>query len=64
MNKFAVYGKVVGSKFLGVFEAETAEQAEEMALNSDAAYVSICHQCSSQIEEANIEEVTSEIEED
>lgn len=47
---------------MGVFEAETAAEAEAMAMEAEG-YVSICHQCSSQIEEANIEKVTSEIEE-
>lgn len=63
MKKFAVYGRVVGSKFLGVFEAETANEAEEKAL-AENGYVSVCHQCSDQIEEAEIDGVTSEIQED
>jgi hypothetical protein len=61
--KYAVYGKVRASKFLGTFEAESAEKAIEMALNSDAAYVSVCHQCSRDIEDPEIDEATAEEEE-
>jgi len=41
MKKWAVMGHVVGSKFLGIFEAETKEEAEDMAIESDAASVSL-----------------------
>lgn len=50
MKKFRVFGVVTGTKYLGEFEAETKEQAEEMALNSGANYVSQCHQCTEEFE--------------
>jgi hypothetical protein len=31
MAKFRVYGKVVATKYIGEFEADSKEQAEEMA---------------------------------
>jgi len=46
MPLFRVNATVTGSKYLGEFEAETAEDAIEMALNSDRAVVSLCHHCS------------------
>ena len=60
--KYNVYAHVVGSKFLGTFEAETPEQAEQMALDNNGS-VNICHHCAEEIEDAEIDSVTSEIEE-
>jgi len=63
MPKFAVYGKVVGTKFLGYFVAETAETAEEaadLAMESDESFVSICHQCADQISDPEIASVEAE----
>lgn len=51
MPKYLVYAKVVGSKFIGTFEADTSEKAIKLAENSDEAYVSLCHQCSSKCED-------------
>lgn len=50
MPKFAVYGIAHGSKFLGEFEADTEEEAKEMAANSAENHICLCHQCSSEIE--------------
>lgn len=63
MPKYSVYGVVTGGKYLGVFEAENKEAAEEMAMNSEAAQISFCHHCSRdcedpQILEFAVEEVT------
>ncbi len=43
--KFSVVGTVTGTKYLGTFEAPDAETAVEMALDSEAAHVHLCHQC-------------------
>jgi hypothetical protein len=56
MPKFNVVGAVSGSKYLGTFEAATAEEAIEMALNSDEASVSLCHQCCCECEDPEITE--------
>jgi hypothetical protein len=45
---------------MGVFEADTKEEAEEKALNSDAAFVAICNHCSSECENPAIETATAE----
>jgi hypothetical protein len=51
---------VVGSKFLGVFEADTKEEAERMAEESDAAGICLCNECSEECEGATIENVEAE----
>lgn len=56
MPKFTVTGIVSGGKYLGEFEAETAEAAVEMALASDAASCSLCHQCANQVEDPEIQD--------
>jgi hypothetical protein len=58
-----VHGTVTGSKYLGEFEAETEEEAIEKALDSDAAYISLCHQCSGNCEDPTVESATAEIDE-
>lgn len=44
MPKFRVWGRVVGTKYLGVFEVNSKEETEEKAIKR--ARVSICHHCS------------------
>jgi hypothetical protein len=60
MKKFRVWGKVVGTKYLGVHEAQTAEAAEEMAIEGDQGYIRLCHRCSDQCEDPEIVEATAE----
>ena len=59
-KKWRVVGSVSASKYLGVFEADTKEEAEEMALNSDAAFMAICNHCSSECEDPAIESASAE----
>ena len=59
MPKYRVYGAVIGGKYLGEFEADNPEEAEQKALNSEG-YVSLCHQCARECEDAEIHEVTVE----
>jgi hypothetical protein len=56
--KFSCYGKVIGSKYLGEFEASTKEAAEELAVQQ--ASVSLCHHCNSEIEDPEIVEIIVE----
>lgn len=60
MQKYRVVGKVYASKYLGEFEANSPEEAVELALASDAASVCLCHQCSDQAEDAQIEDGIAE----
>ena len=46
MPKYRVYGLMMCSKYLGEFEADNQDQAQEMAENSEENHVSLCHQCS------------------
>jgi len=54
MPKFGVYGLWTASKYLGVVEAESAEEAERMVLDGaaliDESYVSLCHQCAGELD--------------
>lgn len=58
--KYAAYAKVSGSKFLGVFEANSAQEAEEKALASDAASINLCNHCSEECEDAEVTEISVE----
>ena len=58
MAKYSVYGKVVATKFIGEFEADSEEKAIKMA--EEEAYVSICHQCSSEVEDPEVDELFAE----
>ncbi len=49
MAKYRVYGIMTATKFLGVFEADTKEQAQEHGLSSTKNHVSLCHQCSDEL---------------
>lgn len=50
MPKYSVYGIVTASKYLGEFEAESEDEAKEMASESDNNHICLCHQCSSELE--------------
>jgi hypothetical protein len=52
---WSVYGRVVGTKFLGAFAAATAEEAIEQALASEAAGISLCHHCTKEAGELEID---------
>jgi len=58
MTKYRVYGTVMGGKFLGEYEADTKEEAEEMAWEN--ADVSLCHQCSCECDDPQVTEITTE----
>lgn len=58
IKTFSVCAVVVGSKFIGHFQAESEAKAIEMAWKE--ADVSLCHQCASECESAEIEELRAE----
>ena len=60
MSKWNVYAIITGSKYLGEFEAETQEEAQDKAAESPDAYVSICHQCAKDIDDPQISEFQAE----
>lgn len=62
--KWHVHGTIVGTKYLGIFEADTKEEAEDMAMESEASGVSLCHECSTECEDPQIDSVEASEAED
>tara|TARA_E500000305_G_C4028231_1_gene243093 strand:+ start:698 stop:901 length:204 start_codon:yes stop_codon:yes gene_type:complete len=60
MPKWIIYAVVSGSKFLGEVEAATKEEAIQKAWGLDSCYASVCHQCSRQIEDAEVTDIHAE----
>lgn len=58
MKRWNVYAAVHASAYLGEYEAETEDDAIEMALNE--ASVSVCHYCAKKIQDPEIGEATAE----
>lgn len=58
MKRYRVIGAVVGSKYLGEFKAESAEEAVELAMRS--ADVRLCNQCSDECEDPEIASAEAE----
>ena len=61
MPRYSVVGKVYASKFIGVFEASTPDEAIQQALDSDGACVCLCHQCAPQAEDPQIEDAEASL---
>jgi hypothetical protein len=59
MAKYRVNATVVGNKYIGDFEAESKEAANEAA--SKVAGVYLCHQCEKECADAEISELTAEL---
>ncbi len=57
MPRYKAYGRVSASKYLGEVEAKSEEEAVEKAFDLDACYVSVCHQCSEDVEDPEIHEI-------
>lgn len=60
MAKWRVTAKVVGSKYLGEFEAKSKREAEALAFESEKAGISLCHQCADECEDPEVESVHAE----
>ncbi len=54
MPKYRVTGVVIGSKYLGEFEAATEDDAIELALGTVGSCV-LCNQCTSECDDPSIE---------
>lgn len=61
MAVYNVYGKVVGTKYLGEYEADSEDEAIEKALQEHVGSISLCHQCSSECEDAELDDATAEL---
>jgi len=60
VKKYKVYARITGGKYLGEYEAATEDEAIEKAIK-EAGSVSLCHQCSRQIDDLDIDEVFTDI---
>jgi hypothetical protein len=60
VKTYSVNATVCGSKHLGIFRANSEEEAIEMAVESNG-HVSLCHQCSGECEDPEITEITAEV---
>lgn len=49
MPKYRVYGVMTVTKYFGEIEADSQDEAVEIAENSDDNHASLCHQCSQEI---------------
>lgn len=58
MAKFAVHGTVIGSKYLGSYEAKNKKKAIEMAQKEAGVY--LCHQCSRECEDPEVVKLIAE----
>jgi hypothetical protein len=54
---------VTATKYLGEFEANSKEEAEQMALESNKNHVSLCHHCSNDLDlnDCSCQEVEAEL---
>lgn len=58
MKSYSVYGVISATKELGIYEANSKEEAEEMARKE--AKVSLCSMCSNEIERPRINIVVAQ----
>jgi len=57
MPEYRVYALVRGSKYLGTVEADSKEEAEKVAWNELDHFVGLCHQCSKEIDDPEVDEL-------
>ncbi len=62
MKKYRVYGRLSGSVDLGEYEAESGEQAIEMANDNPDVnwYPSLCHHCDGEVDLGDIHDVDAD----
>lgn len=54
MAKWSCNGAVSGGKHLGYVDAETEEEAIEKAWRLNEIYISLCHHCAGECEDAEV----------
>lgn len=57
---YALTAKVVGTKFLGRVEADSPEEAIAKGYELDSCHVSVCFECSREVEDPEITEIIAE----
>lgn len=60
MPKYRVHAVIDATKYLGEFEADSKEQAEELAWESDNQNVTLCHRCAYEVEVGDMVRVVVE----
>lgn len=60
MAKYHVHAAVTGSAYLGLFEANSPEEAKEKA-EAEHELGNLCHQCSRHCEDPQYEAVSAEL---
>ncbi len=58
--KYKVCGQISGSTYIGEFDANSKEEAEDLAIASYEG-VSLCHQCAGEIEYPELTDAFAEI---
>jgi hypothetical protein len=59
--RWHAHAAVAGSKYLGVVEADTQEEAERKAWELDSACVNLCHHCSDECEDGEVTRIECEL---
>jgi hypothetical protein len=62
MSKYRLYGLVAATKMLGVVEANSPEEAVSMAWTQRDTHISLCHQCSNELDAEEIYKIEAELE--
>ena len=60
LRRYMVTAEITGRKFLGYFDAESADAAIAQAEKQGDLTVSLCHQCAEEIESAECGELFAE----
>ena len=60
MPKYKIHGTITGTKYIGEVEAKNEKEAELKAWELEGCYVSVCHQCSKEIEDPEVTEIQIE----
>lgn len=63
MKKYSVTAIAYGTVYLGEFEANSIEEAREMALEKSGDTICLCHQCSKEISDVTISDEEIYVEE-
>jgi hypothetical protein len=58
--KWHLHAVVAGGKYLGEVEADTEQEAIDKGWELDSAGVDLCHQCSSECEDGEIQSIAAE----
>lgn len=59
MTRYRIYAAVTGTKYLGIHEGDTPEEAIDNALVENDG-VNLCYHCSSEVDDAQIGECHAE----